>query len=77
MIGVAKRGQGAMQARNQLGTPAGRAKSFFERGPNLLTLSYSFKLCPTHFSRGEIFCRRTKLPLQLPWLRNWDHDPKF
>jgi len=39
------------QARNQLGTP-GRAMSFL-RGPRFFwTMSSSFKLCPTHFSRG-------------------------
>ena len=39
------------QGRNQLGTP-GVAKSFL-RGPNFLTMSNSFDLCSTHFSRRE------------------------
>jgi len=39
------------QARNQLGTP-GVAKSFL-RGPQIFqTISTSFQLCPTYFSRG-------------------------
>ena len=40
------------QARNQLGTPGGTKN--FPRGANIFwTMSSIFKLCPTHFSRGE------------------------
>jgi len=40
------------QARNQLGTPGGRR--VFLRGAQIFwSMSYSFKLCPPHFSRGE------------------------
>ena len=40
------------QARNQLGTPGG-AKSFPREAQISWTMSNIFKLCPTHFSRGE------------------------
>ena len=46
------------QARNQLGTPGG-AKSFLRGAQIFWTMFNSFKLCPTHFSRGgEKFSRR-------------------
>jgi len=40
------------QARNQLGTPGG-AKSFPRGAQLFLTMSNNFKLCSTHFSRGD------------------------
>jgi len=40
------------QARNQLWVPRG-AKSFLRGAHIFCTVSNSFKLCPTHFSRGE------------------------
>ena len=46
------------QARNQLGTP-GVAKSFLRGAHIFQTMSNSFQLCPTDFSRGgKKFCRR-------------------
>jgi len=39
------------QARKQLGIPGG-AKSFLRGAQIFLTMSNSFELCPTHFSRG-------------------------
>jgi len=53
--------EGGTQARNQLGIPGG-AKSFLRGGQIFWIVSNSFKLCPTHFSRG------TSPP---PWLRAW------
>jgi len=50
------------QARNQLGTPGG-AKSFLRGAQIFLTMSNSFKLCPTHLSReGEKFSRGVSPP---------------
>jgi len=40
------------QARNQLGRPRG-AMSFLRGTQIFLTMSNSFKPCPTHFYRGE------------------------
>jgi len=54
---------GVCQARNQLGTPGGAMS--FPRGAKIFwTMSNSFKLCPTHFSRvGENFSRGVSPPL--------------
>jgi len=43
---------GLSHDRNQLGTPGG-AKSFLRGAQNFQTMSNSFKLCPTQFSRGD------------------------
>jgi len=57
------------QARNQLGTSGG-AKSFLRGAQNFWTVSNSFRLCPTHYSRGgEKFSTGGFTPLQ-PWLRS-------
>jgi len=54
------------QARNQLGTP-GVAKSFLRRAQIFQTMSNSFQLCQTDFSRwGEKVCRCGP---PSPWLR--------
>jgi len=54
---------GVRQARNQPGTPGG-AKSFLRGAQIFWTVSNSFKLCPTNFSRGvENFSRRASPPL--------------
>jgi len=51
-----------VQARNQLRTPGG-AKSFLRGVRTFWTMSNSFKLYPTHFSRGgEKFSRRGFVP---------------
>jgi len=56
------------QARNQLRTPGG-AKSFVRGVQNFWTMSYSFKLCPTHFfPEGAKNCTGG---LRHPWLRIW------
>ena len=58
------------QARNQLGTPGG-AKSFLREAQIFWTMSNTFKLYPTHFSReGEKFSRWA-LPPPPPWLWAW------
>jgi len=50
------------QARNQLETP-GVAKSFLRGAQIFQTMSNSFQLCPTDFSRGgEEFCRGRSPP---------------
>ena len=56
-----------VQARNQLGTP-GLAKSFPRGAQIFQTMSNSFQLCLTDFSRGgaKRFCRWASPPL---WLR--------
>jgi len=52
-----------MQARNQLGTPGG-AKSFLRGAQFFWTMSNSFKLYQTHFSRGaKNFLGRASPPL--------------
>ena len=53
------------QARNLLGTPGG-AKSIFRGAQIFLTMSNNFKLCPTHFSRGDENFSKGASP---PWLR--------
>jgi len=54
------------QARNQLMTPGG-AKSFLKGAQIFLTVSNSFRLCPTLFSRGgEKFSRGDSRPLRPP-----------
>ena len=53
------------QARNQLGIP-GRANSFLRGAQIFWTASNSFKLCPTHFSRGA---KNFLGGLHCPWLR--------
>jgi len=51
------------QARNQLGT-LGEGKSFLRRAQNFWTISNTFKLYPTHFSRrGEKFSKGGASPL--------------
>ena len=52
------------QARNQLGTLGG-AQSFLRGTQIFETMPNSFKICPTHFSRGgEKFSRRGFAPLR-------------
>jgi len=59
------------QAGYQLGTPGG-AKSFLSGAQMFQTLSNSFKLCPTHFSKGRRkFC---SAPWLLAWLQTFISD---
>ena len=53
---------GFAQARNQLGTP-GVAKSFLRGAQIFQTMSNSFQLCPTDFSRGRKCLQRRLRPL--------------
>ena len=56
------------QTRNQFGAPGG-AKSFPRRAQIFCTMPNTFKLCPTHFSRGaKMFLGGGLRPLRLPWL---------
>ena len=57
------------QARNELETP-GMAKSFLRGAQVFVTMSSSFQLCPTDFSRGdENFAGGAKPPLGAPSYR--------
>ena len=57
----------------------GGAKSFMRGAQNFWTMSNSFILCPTHFSRrGEKISREGFAPPAPPWLRAcWRHDRKI
>jgi len=62
MLTVLYKSRQYMQARNQLGTLGG-AKSFLRGAQIFETMSTSFKICPTHFSRkGKNFSRGAKPP---------------